>query len=100
MVVEESKAAVGPVVAVEFMVIVDMVMVDKVEDATMVVHATAMVGWVKDCNQGGSGCRGMYSNICGGGSCYNYGNFLPNKPSEKIKAAAPDHSQEARSHLG
>ncbi|QHO30946.1 uncharacterized protein DS421_8g237380 [Arachis hypogaea] len=38
MVVEESKAAVVQVLAVEFVVIVDMVMVDKVEDAMTVVH--------------------------------------------------------------
>ncbi|XLR28617.1 hypothetical protein S83_056517 [Arachis hypogaea] len=46
MVVEESKAAWIPVVAMEFVVVVD-----KVEDVMTVVHATAVLEWVKDCNQ-------------------------------------------------
>ncbi|XP_057744098.1 uncharacterized protein LOC130962027 isoform X2 [Arachis stenosperma] len=84
MVVEESKAAVGPVVAVEFVVIVDMVMVDKVEDAMTVVHATAVVGWVKDRNQGGGGCRGSYGSVCGGGSCYNYGEGILQQTAQQV----------------
>ncbi|XLR16238.1 hypothetical protein S83_044176 [Arachis hypogaea] len=53
MVVEESKAAWVPVVAMEFVVVVD-----KVKDVMTVVHATTVVEWVEDCNQGGGGCRG------------------------------------------
>ncbi|QHN87801.1 uncharacterized protein DS421_16g558220 [Arachis hypogaea] len=67
MVVEESKAAWIPVVAMEFVVVVD-----KVEDVMTVVHATAVLEWVKDCNQ----------------------------ERMQRQVAALDHSQETRSHLG
>ncbi|XP_072054040.1 uncharacterized protein [Arachis hypogaea] len=67
MVVEESKATWVPVVAVKFVAVVD-----KVEDLMTVVHATAVVEWVKDCNQGGGRCRGRFGGVCASGSCYNY----------------------------
>ncbi|XLR44748.1 hypothetical protein S83_029408 [Arachis hypogaea] len=59
------------------------------QHGSTVVHATAVFG-----------------DVCAGRSCYNYRqlwafcNRLPNKLYEKIKVAAPDHSQETRSHLG
>ncbi|XP_020962014.1 uncharacterized protein LOC110262427 [Arachis ipaensis] len=101
MVVEESKEAWVLVVTVEFVVVVG-----KVEDVMTVMHATAVVEWVKDCNQGGGGCRGRFGGICAGGSCYNCRHFWafynrpPNKLYEKMKVTTSDHSQETRSHLG
>ncbi|XLS69197.1 hypothetical protein HN51_020220 [Arachis hypogaea] len=110
MVVEEAKATVGSVVTVEFVVIVDMVMVDKVEDVMTVVHvqpwwagsrkatreeADAKVGTAAFVAAEAATTMGIFWTFC------NKLSNKPNKPSEKIKlAAAPNHSQEARSHLG
>ncbi|XLR26180.1 hypothetical protein HN51_039398 [Arachis hypogaea] len=94
--VEESKATWVPVVAVEFVVVVD-----KVEDLMTVVHATAVVEWVKDCNQGGGRCRGRFGGVCASGSCYNYSHFwafcnrLPNQLKE-IRAAGSTYGNHFR----